>query len=88
MNKDKKDSNKRLVKGTAMMMGCCIAPIIVVMLLNLGVGKMGISLGGSSIISLIGSLICPIMMIGSMFFIMGKDGHKCCSKDQKDKLEE
>lgn len=88
MKDDKKRTDRRLLKGTAMMMGCCIAPIIVVMLLNLVVQKMGISLGGSSVISLIGSLICPILMIGSMFFIMGKGEHKCCSKDQKNKLEE
>lgn len=88
MKQDKKSEKRGLLKVAGMMMGCCIAPIIVVMLLTFFGNAVGLSLGSNKFIPFISSLICPLMMIGAMFFMMGKGKGNCCEGHQKDDIEE
>lgn len=86
MKLDKKSdqTNKRFVlKGIGMMGACCLIPIIIIAILPLISNSLG--MGGTRLVSLLGSLICPIMMIG-MMFTMTK-GMSCCSKEDKDEIE-
>ncbi|KPU45497.1 hypothetical protein OXPF_07300 [Oxobacter pfennigii] len=72
---------KKMASGMAV---CCILPAVIVML----VSATGIA-SGNRIIAAVTPFLCPIMMMGMMFF-MGKEknnkGHLCCN--DKENTEE
>lgn len=79
MKENKKSKLKGPLKYIGMMGICCLLPIIAVFVLPL----LGISFRSASIVTMISSLICPIIM-GLMVFglLSGEKGSSCCKKEE------
>lgn len=81
-NNQNENKNKHgIFKHSLMMVLCCGAPIIVLLLLSvLNINNSAVR-GISTIIS---SLLCPLMMVGMIFMMFGKGKSKksCCDNKQ------
>lgn len=78
--KEKKKSKlKGPLKYIGMMGICCLLPIIAVFVLPL----LGMNFRSISVLTMISSLICPIMMGLMMFGLLrGEKGSSCCKKEE------
>lgn len=81
-NNHNDNKNKHSIfKHSLMMVLCCGAPIIVLLLLTVFKINNSSVRGISTVIS---SLLCPLMMVGMIFMMFGKGKSKksCCENEQ------